>query len=67
MYMCARGIPYASVYDFPIRFWTCSDDVGFLFYQNINQLMCVNINAYKVEDNVLHVRNILLICSLLVF
>jgi len=32
MYLCARGIDFASFYDFVIEFWNCSDSVVFLFF-----------------------------------
>jgi len=31
MYLCVRGIDFASFYDFAIGLWNCSDSVVFLF------------------------------------
>ena len=32
MYLCDRGIYFASFYDFDIGFWNCSDSVDFFAF-----------------------------------
>ena len=32
VYVCARGISFASYYDFSIGYWNCSDSVAFCLH-----------------------------------
>ena len=51
MYMCVRGIDYASFYDFSIRFWHCSNRVELLVFHFITLagILCNHISKYTVN------------------
>ena len=40
MYLCVRGITFASFYDFAIGFWNCSVSVVFFVFHFITKLKC---------------------------
>jgi hypothetical protein len=42
MYLCARGIDFASIYDCSINLWNCSDSAisGFVFYYRFFIALC---------------------------
>ena len=48
MYLCVRGINFASFYDFSIGFWKCSDSLLIFIFHFISQL--TDILKFGVDD-----------------
>jgi len=53
MYLCARGINFASFYAFSIGFWNCTDIVAFFVFHFLTRSIGMNIDLlYHVEGTV---------------
>ena len=53
--MCARGIHFASVYDFSIGFWKCSDIVVFFVFHLITMQSSYKTDHHDITEIVLKV------------